>query len=119
MTPDAEQEDSEMLGRGNVELDTEEMDESDVETTQQRGFNVNCVIDVWHKGLTLLRSDNIKATRERNKQRNVRERKMMDVIGTCIENAMRERRNTRLEPEMEVDTNTDWLAQCKSMSRFG
>ena len=118
-TPDAEQEDSEMLSRGNVELDTEEMDESDVESTQQRGFNVNCVKDVWHKGLTLLRSDNIKETRERNKQRNVRERKMMDVIGTCIENAMMERRNTRLEPEMEVDTNTDWLAQCKSMSRFG
>ena len=66
---------SEMLGRGNVELDTEEMDKSDVESTQQRGFNVNCVKDVWHKGLTLLRSDDIKATRERNKQRNVRERK--------------------------------------------
>ena len=43
---------------------------------------------------------------------------MMDVIGTCIENAMRERRNTRLEPEMEVDTNTNWSAQCKSMSKF-
>ena len=76
-------------------------------------------ISVWHKGLSLLRSDNIKATRDQAKQRNVRERKLMDVIGTCIRNAMNERRNTRLKPGKAVVDPPDWLTACKNMSKFG
>lgn len=61
-----------------------------------------------HKGLSLLRSDDIKGTRERAKERNVRDRKLMDVIGRCIENAMNERRSTRLKPKKELVEYPDW-----------
>eukprot|EP00956_Cyclotella_meneghiniana_P024615 scaffold49682_cov53-Cyclotella_meneghiniana.AAC.1 len=62
--PTAEEEDEQMLGRGNVEIEQEEMLESNAEVSREKGFNVNCITDVWHKGLSLLRSDGIKDKRQ-------------------------------------------------------
>eukprot|EP00956_Cyclotella_meneghiniana_P024622 scaffold49684_cov59-Cyclotella_meneghiniana.AAC.1 len=47
--PTAEEEDEQMLGRSNVEIEQEEMLESDAEVSREKGFNVNCITDVWHK----------------------------------------------------------------------
>ena len=119
MMPSAEEEDEQMLGGGNVEIEQEEMSESDAVLSTDRGFNVNCITDVWHKGLGLLRTDDIKGKRQSAKDRDVRERKLMDVIGEYIERAQREKRSTRLQPEEKVEDKPDWLEQCSSMSRFG
>eukprot|EP00956_Cyclotella_meneghiniana_P027041 scaffold59842_cov59-Cyclotella_meneghiniana.AAC.2 len=99
--PDAAQEDENMLGRGTVELEEEEMSPDDAESNRKRGFNVNCLIDVWSKGKDLLRKDGIKECRERAKERDIREKKMMDVIGQIIADAQSVRRNTRLKREPE------------------
>ena len=107
-----------MLSRGNVELE-EESNDDEVDASTDRGFNVKCMIDVWHKGLVLLNSDGIKVRRESQKERDDREKKMMDVIGQIIEDAQSSRRETRLIPEPENVEEPDWMLECQEMSNFG
>lgn len=63
--------------------------EGDEEANTEAGFNVSCMIDIWHKnkGLCLLNSNCIKVRRESQKERDERLKKMMDVIGQIIEDA--------------------------------
>ena len=100
-------------------MDTEQMSELDTQSSTEKGFNVNCITDVWRKGLSLLRSDGIKEKRRSERERNVRERKLMEVIGDYIVQSQQNKRNTSLEPEEEVEEVPDWLNECANMSRFG
>ena len=115
--PDAADEDETVLSNANVELE-EETNADEADANADRGFNVNCAIDVWHKGMVLLNSDGIKVRRESQRERDDREKKMMDVIGQIIQDAQSSRRETRLIPEPEHVEETDWMLQCQEMSRF-
>ena len=57
--------------------------EGDEEANAETEFNVSCMIYIRHKhkGLCLLNSDIIKVRPESQKERNEREKKMMDVFG--------------------------------------
>ena len=84
----------------------------------KKGLNRDCVIDVWKKGLQLIKEDNIQETRDQKSKRFVREKKLMDAIGKLIKNAELSNRKTRLDKEAEVEETPAWLAKCSNMSRF-
>jgi hypothetical protein len=58
----AQDEDACMLN--NVELEPVQMQQEDTQLTLEKGFNVNCVIDVWSKGSALISLDNLAVTRQ-------------------------------------------------------
>ena len=117
--PDAGEEDDNMLSRGTVELEEEVTSEDDARASRDRGFNVKCLLDVWQEGKRLLSKDGIKEKRKSAKERDVREKNMMDVIGQIIQEAQSSRRNTRIVEEPEQVEETDWMLECQAMSRFG
>jgi hypothetical protein len=56
-------EDAVLLEENTVELDVLEMDETDVEVSTEKGYNVNCVCDIWARGKELLMRDDVKNSR--------------------------------------------------------
>ena len=102
------------------EGDTTNGTESDVgkKAKEKRGFDTNCLTDVWKVGLALISKDNIQETRTQKSKRFVREKKLMDAIGKFIKNAESNNRQTRLDKEAELEDTPQWLAKCSEISRF-
>jgi hypothetical protein len=112
----AQDEDACMLN--DVELEPVQMPEEDTELTLEKGFNVNCVIDVWSKGAALISADNLAATRQNQRDRYVRERKLMEAIGQLIKTAKDNRRNTSLMAEDLTAVETDVVTMSRKYSKF-
>jgi hypothetical protein len=112
----AQDEDACMLN--NVELEPVQMQPEDTQLTLEKGFNVNCVIDVWSKGSALISSDNLAATRQNQRDRYVRERKLMEAIGQIIKTAKDNRRNTSLLAEDMSAVETDVVTMSRKYSKF-
>ena len=85
---------------------------------KERGFNTDCLINVWKKGKELIKEDNIKETREHKTRRYAREVKLMEAIGDLIKSAQNNKRNTRLGEEVEVVEKPAWLGKCIDVSQF-
>jgi hypothetical protein len=94
------------------------MQQEDTQLTLEKGFNVNCVIDVWSKGSALISSDNLAATRQNQRDRYVRERKLMEAIGQIIKTAKDNRRNTSLLAEDMSAVETDVVTMSRKYSKF-
>jgi hypothetical protein len=112
----AQDEDACMLN--NVELEPVQMQPEDTQLTLEKGFNVNCVIDVWSKGSALISADNLAATRQNQRDRYVRERKLMEAIGQIIKTAKDNRRNTSLLAEDMSAVETDVVTMSRKYSKF-
>jgi hypothetical protein len=113
-----EDEDALLLEQSTVELDDVAMDEADVTSSTEKGYNVNCTCDVWTKGKELLRNDDIKNTRNNEHNRFERERKLMEAIGDYIKNANSSKRETKLRVEDEDMSDTEAVCIAKDLSMF-
>jgi hypothetical protein len=65
----AQDEDAWMLN--NIKLEPVQMQQEYTQLTLEKGFNVNCVIDVWSKGSALISADNLAPTRQNQRDRYV------------------------------------------------
>jgi hypothetical protein len=108
-----------LLEENTVELDVLEMDETDVEVSTEKGYNVNCVCDIWAKGKELLMRDDVKNSRKNEHGRYEREKKMMEAIGEYIRNATESRQDTKLKSEDEDGSDTEAVTIAKQLSSFG
>ena len=97
---------------------TEEGEQSTSNEKSKRGFNTDCLINVWKEGKQLIREDNIKETREHKTSRYAREVKLMEAIGDLIKEAQQNKRNTRLNEEVQLEEKPAWLEKCMDVSKF-
>jgi hypothetical protein len=94
------------------------MQQEDTELTLEKGFNVNCVVDVWSKGAALISADNLAATRQNQRDRYVRERKLMEAIGQIIKTAKDNHRNTSLMVKDMSAVETEVVSMSRTYSKF-
>lgn len=112
-------EDAMLLQDNTVELEELEMDVTDVESSTAKGYNVNCLCDIWSKGKDLLLKDDIKNSRNNEHDRYEREKKMMEAIGEYIRSAAESRQDTKLMLEDEDMSDTEAITIAKELSSFG
>jgi hypothetical protein len=112
-------EDAMLLEDNTVELEELEMDVTDVESSTAKGYNVNCLCDIWSKGKDLLMQDDIKNSRNNEHDRYEREKKMMEAIGEYIRDATELRQDTKLMSEDEDRSDTEAVTIAKELSSFG
>jgi hypothetical protein len=115
-TDEPEDEDEALLV--GVELDEPVLGEADETSSKEKGYNVNCVCDVWSKGASLLCKDGIKNARNNEHDRFNREKKLMKAIGDYIRNASSSKRDTKLKPEDEDMSDTEAVEVAKGLSSF-
>eukprot|EP00956_Cyclotella_meneghiniana_P028683 scaffold67576_cov47-Cyclotella_meneghiniana.AAC.2 len=85
----------------------------------QDGEPTRMAIDALQRGSDAYTPAPKRVKRKSAKERDVREKNMMDVIGQIIQEAQSSRRNTRIVEEPEQVEETDWMLECQAMSRFG